>query len=182
MLPHKRKLDMPPDFMLSAQIFSLNSKALILNERLNMSSTIFNNSLHPPSPFQNRFCDQRLRQLFSHLDNFGFEICSVADFLGTVDFLLHRRPDEVIDGVQVRTARRPAVWFDEDRAVVFEEGHCLPSCVVWSAILLEHKIRHFLPDFRQHGSQDGLAIAWTINLHSTFNEEDRCLPIEGCSK
>ena len=134
---------MPSDFMLSAQTFSMNSKTLILNERLNMSSTIFNNSLHPPSPFQNRFRYRRLRQLFPRLDNFAFETCDVADFLGTVDFLLHRRPDEVVDGFQVRTARRPTFWFDEGRAVVFEEGHCLPSCVGWSSILLEHKMSIF---------------------------------------
>ena len=178
-MPHKKTLDTPSDFMLSAQKLSLNSKALILNERLNMSSTTFNNSLHPPSPFQNRFRDRRPRQLFPRLDTFAFEMCDVADFLGTVDYRLHRRPDEVIDGIRIRTARRSAVWFDEGRAVVFEEGHCLPSCVGWSAILLEHKIRHFLPDFRQHGNQDVLALTWTINPHSTFNEEDRCLPIEG---
>ena len=62
--------------------------------------------------------------------------------------------------------------------MVFEEGHCLPSCVGWRAILLEHKIRHFLPDFRQHGSQDVLAVAWTINLHPTSNEEDHVFPLQ----
>ena len=141
-LPHKRKLDTPSDFMLSAQKFSLNSKALILNERLNMSSTIFNNSLHPPSPFQNRFRDRRLRQLFPRLDNFAFEMCDVADFLGTVDFLLHRRPDEVIDGVQVRTARRPSLRRATVSRAVWAGA---PSC--WNT-----KSGIFCLFSRQHGS------------------------------
>ena len=122
---------------------------------------------HARSHFRHSFTAPSIMRWSRRSHSFTMRWRSSSNFANlplVVDPLLHDSPYRIVDGVKIRTIRRPQTWLDEIRRDFFQQLDRLGSCVSWRSILLEDEILRILSDFRQH---------WQI-IYNVYHDGNSC--------